>query len=132
MYMSFSGKVKCCKIICVSIAVLGVYTLGISLLLWWLYSLMANYCCKKDSTESMYAHTYIHVLSTVITSVHVCTFIVNSYTCKQLHFCLNLTYVHMCLHINVTYFVYEVNMYYSYVADSPVPLSSPKVMPTEK
>ena len=50
-----------------SIIVLGVSTLGMSVLLWWLY----KYCSGKDKdVEGMHVYTYVCI--TYVNYVHVC------------------------------------------------------------
>ena len=51
---------KYCKITNVSIFVLGIYTCGTSVLLWWLYKGIAEICGtrKKHSFDGMCVHTY--------------------------------------------------------------------------
>ena len=55
MCMYFSDDY--CKIINVSIFVLGIYTCGISVLLWWMYKGITE--CGVSSSEGTYLCTYI-------------------------------------------------------------------------
>ena len=60
-----------CRIVHVSIIVLGIYTFGTSLLLWWLCKKLDTICCDSDSGGTYtYVHTYVH---TVVT--YVCVYI---------------------------------------------------------
>ena len=47
------------KIIDVSIVVLGIYTCGISVLLWWMYKGITE--CGVSSSEGMYVRTYVYI-----------------------------------------------------------------------
>ena len=60
----FSDDDEYCRIVHVSIIVLGIYTFGTSLLLWWLYTKLAK-CCfsddvKDDSKGNSHYNAYIY------------------------------------------------------------------------
>ena len=61
MYLCyFSEKDEHSKLVHYSIIILGICTLGTSILLWWLYKELAKYCSGKD-VEGMNVHTYVHI-----------------------------------------------------------------------
>ena len=49
IYILISDDDEYCKIVHVSIIVLGIYTFGTSLLLWWLYKKFTKCFCANDS-----------------------------------------------------------------------------------
>ena len=93
-----------------SIIVLGVSTLGMSVLLWWLY----KYCSgkDKDDVEGIYVRMYICMHYVCYTYVCTC---VSVRMCVCIHVCL-YTCVYVCILILCTH----------YTAHSAVPLSSSK------
>ena len=52
--LHFSDDNEYCRIVHVSIIVLGIYTFGTSLLLWWLHKKLAGLLCENDSEGSTY------------------------------------------------------------------------------
>ena len=55
---------KYVRITNVSIIVLGIYTCGTSVLLWWLYKGITKCCSnnKKISLEGTYLHKYVRIV----------------------------------------------------------------------
>ena len=60
--MYFSDKYRYYKITNVSIFVLGVYTCGISALIWWMYKgITDNGASSSEDKKGMYVRVLIHV-----------------------------------------------------------------------
>ena len=86
---------KYCKITNVSIFVLGIYTCGTSVLLWWLYKGIAEICGtrKKHSLEGTYVRAYI--LCVYCTYVHMYELHTYAHVYVCMYVCMYVLYVRM-------------------------------------
>ena len=68
----FSEEDEHSKLVHYSIIILGICTLGTSILLWWLYKELGKYCSGKDKydVEGTIVYPYVHMYVRMRTYVH--------------------------------------------------------------
>ena len=97
-----------------SIIVLGVSTLGTSVLLWWLYKELAKQFSGKDKYD-LEGNTHLHYIYLRIMCMYLCM-----YVC--MYVCMCVQYLYVCKYVRM----YVYNIKFTYTAHSAVPQSSTK------